>query len=161
MSWLTINFVRPYLNLLTLHIQYIKNQTVKKCLPFELICAAYLEYIVIINFVRPYTNILTLFIQAPRNKPSKSGCHLTFYVQYTKNQSVKKWLSAELICAVYLEYIVIINFVWPYQNLLSLSVVTNKQAIKKWLPFERLCAVNLKDIVTINFVWPYQDLLTL
>ena len=40
---------------------------------------------------------------------------LTFYVQHTKNQAVKKWLQFELICAVYLEYIVTIHFVRPYQ----------------------------------------------
>ena len=33
---------------------------------------------------------------------------MTLYVQYTKNPAVKEWLSCELICAVYLEYIVTI-----------------------------------------------------
>ena len=32
---------------------------------------------------------------------------LTLYVQNTKNQAIKKWLPFELICAVYIEYIVI------------------------------------------------------
>ena len=82
-----------------------------------------LEYVVTIYFVRPYPNLMTL------------------YVQYTKNQAVKKWLPAELICAVYLEYIVIINFVKPYQNLLNLYVQYIKnQAVKKLLPYELICA---------------------
>ena len=71
-------------NGLTLYVQYSKNQTVKKWLPFEPICAIYFEYIVTIHFVRPYPNLLTL------------------YVQYTKTLPVKKWLPFELICAVYI-----------------------------------------------------------
>ena len=70
--------------------QELKRQ---KCLPYELICTVYLEYIVTINFVRPYPNLLTL------------------YVQYTKNQAVKKWLPCEPISVVYLRDIVTINFV--------------------------------------------------
>ena len=50
----TINFVRPYQDLLFLQVQYTKNQVVKKWRPCEPICAVYLEYIVTINFVRPY-----------------------------------------------------------------------------------------------------------
>ena len=80
----TIHFVRPYQNLLTLYVQYTKTLAVKKWLPFELICAVYLEYIVTIHFVRPYPNILTL------------------YVQYTKTQVIKKWIPFEVICAVYI-----------------------------------------------------------
>ena len=68
-----------------LYVQYTKTLAVKKWLPFELICAVYLEYILTIHFVRPYPNLLTL------------------YVQYTKTLAVKKWLPFELICAVYLE----------------------------------------------------------
>ena len=51
-----------------------KNPAVKKWPKFELIGAVYLEYIVTSNFVRPNPILLTL------------------YVQYTKNQAVKKWL---------------------------------------------------------------------
>ena len=47
---------------------------------------------------------------------------LTLYVQYTKTLAVKKWLLFEPVCAVYLEYIVTIHFVRPYQNLLTLYV---------------------------------------
>ena len=65
---------------------------VTKWLPCELICAVYLEYIVINNFVRPYPNSLTL------------------YVQYTMTLAVTKWLPFELIYAVYLEYTVTIHF---------------------------------------------------
>ena len=73
---------------------------------------------------------------------------LTLYVQYTKNQAVKKWLQFELICEVYLEYIVTIHFVRPYPSLLTLYVqYTKTLAIKKWLPFELICAVY---IVTLN-----------
>ena len=79
-------------NLLTLYVRYIKTLAVKKWLPFELICAVDLEYIVTIHFVCPYPNLLTL------------------YVQYTKTLAVKKCLPFELICAVYLEYIVTIHF---------------------------------------------------
>ena len=77
----TIHFVCPYPNLLTLYIQYTKILAVKKWLPFELICAVYLECIVTIHFVRPYPNLLTL------------------YVQYTNNLADKMWLPFELICA--------------------------------------------------------------
>ena len=38
---------------------------------------------------------------------------LTLYVQYTKNPGVKKWLPFELICSVYLEYIVPSNSYFP------------------------------------------------
>ena len=69
---------------LTLYVQYTKNQAVKKWLPFELIYAVYLEYIVTIHFVCPYPNLLT------------------FYVQYTKTLPFKKWLLFELICSVYI-----------------------------------------------------------
>ena len=81
----TIHFVCPYPNLLTLYDQYTKTLAVKNWLPFELIFAVYLEYIVTNHFVRPSPNLLTL------------------YVQYTKTLSVKKWLPFELICVVYLE----------------------------------------------------------
>ena len=36
---------------------------------------------------------------------------LTLYVQYTKNTAVKKWLSFEHICAVYIQYIETCNSV--------------------------------------------------
>ena len=54
-----------------------------------------------------------------------NGLHheMTLYVQYIKNQAVKKWLPLELICAVYLEYIVTIHFVCPYPSLLTLYSV--------------------------------------
>ena len=79
-----------------------------------------------------------------------SGIHheMTLYVQYTKNQAVKKWLPLELICAVYLEYIATIHFVCPYPSVLTLYFqYTNTLAVKKWLPFELICAVY---IVTLN-----------
>ena len=92
----TIHFVCPYLNLLTLYVHYTKTLAVKKWFTFELICAVYFKYIVTIHFVCPYQNLLTLFIVM--------------------------WLPFELICAVYLEYIVAIHFVCPYPNLLTLYV---------------------------------------
>ena len=49
---------------MTLYVQYTKNQDVKKWLPYELIFAAYLEYIEINNFVRLYSNLLTLYVQS-------------------------------------------------------------------------------------------------
>ena len=59
---------------------------------------------------------------------------LTFYVQQTKKQAIKKWLPFELIFAVYLEYIVTIHFVSPYLNLLTLFVqYTKTLPVKKWL----------------------------
>ena len=76
------------------------------------------EYIATIHFVCPYQNLMTL------------------YVQYTNNLAVKKWLSFELICAVYLEYIVTVQFVGPDPNLLALYVqYTKTLAVKKWFPF--------------------------
>ena len=73
---------------------------------------------------------------------------LTLYVQYTKNQAVKKWLTFEPICAVYLEYIVTIHYVCPYPNLLTVYVqYTKTLPIKKWLPFDLISAVY---IVTLN-----------
>ena len=78
------------------------------------------------------------------------------------NYAIKKWLPFELICAVYLEYIVTINFVQPYQNLLNLYVQYNKnQAIKKLVPFELIYTVYLEYIITNNFVRPYLSLQTL
>ena len=68
----------------------------KKWLPFELICAMYLDYIGTIHFVSQYPNLLTL------------------YVHNTETLAVKKWLSFEPICAVDLEYIVTIHLVRPY-----------------------------------------------
>ena len=100
----TIPFVRPYPNLLTLYVQYTQTLAVKKWLPFQLIFAGYLEYIVTIYFVWPYSNLLSL------------------YVQYTKTLAVKKWLLFELICSVYLKYIITIHLVCPYPNLLTLYV---------------------------------------
>ena len=44
----------------TLYVQYTKNPVVKKWLPFELIYAVYLEYIVASHFVQSYLIILTL-----------------------------------------------------------------------------------------------------
>ena len=73
---------------------------------------------------------------------------LTLYVQYTKNQPVKKWLPFELLCEIYSKYIVTIHFVRPYPSLLTLYVqYTKTLAIKKWLPFELICAVY---IITLN-----------
>ena len=69
---------------------------------------------------------------------------LTLYVQYTKNQAIKKWLPFEFICAVYLEYIRTINFVNPYPNLLTLFVEYAKTlAATKWLLFELVCVAQL------------------
>ena len=70
-----------------------------------------------------------------------SGKHheMNLYVQYTKNQAVKKWLPLELRCA---EYIVTIHFIRPYPSLLTLYVQYIKTlAVKKGLPFELICAV--------------------
>ena len=95
-------------------------------------------------------------------QPSPYPILLTLCVQYTKTQTVKKWLPFVPICAVYLEYIVTIHFVRPYPNLLTLYVqYTKTLAVKKWLPFELICAVYLEYIVTIHFVRPYPNLLTL
>ena len=128
---------------MTLYVQYTKNQTVKKWLPAELICAVYLEYIVIINFVRPYPNLLNFYVQSPRTKPSKSGFRMSLYVQHTRVH------CNHLLCPTV-----------PKFNDLICSV-NKKQTVKKWLPFKLISAVYLKYIVTINFVRPYQDLLTL
>ena len=97
----TINFVCPYPNLLTLYVQCTKTLAVKKWLPLELICAVDIEYIVTILFpsVPKFTDLISSVHQDP---------------------SLKKWLPFELICALYLEYIVTIHFVCPYPNLLTL-----------------------------------------
>ena len=71
----------------TLYAQYTKNQAIKNWLSFD--------YIVTSNFVQPYPILLTQ------------------YVQYTKNPAIKKWPLVELICAVYLEYIVTSYVVRP------------------------------------------------
>ena len=111
-----------------------KNQAVKKWLPFELICAVYLDYIATIHCVCQYPNLLTL------------------YVQNTKTLAVKNWLSFELICAVDLEYIVTIHLVRPYPNLLTLFVqYTKTLAVQKWLPFELICAVYLECLNSIPY----------
>jgi hypothetical protein len=56
---------------------------------------------------------------------------LTFYVHFSKNQAVKKWLPYELIFAVYLEYVDTSNFVWPYPILLTFYVqYTKNPAVK-------------------------------
>ena len=119
-----------------------RPQPSKNWLPFELICAVDSEYMVTIHFVCPYLNLLTLFVKW------YIYYQLTSYVQYTKNHAVKKWLPFELICEVYLEYIVTIHFVSPYPILLFLYVQDTKTlAVKKWLPFELICAVY---VVTLN-----------
>ena len=94
----------------------------QKWLPFELICAVYLEYIVSIHFVRPYPNLLTL------------------YIQYTKSLAVKKWLPFELIYAVYI-------------------VTLNSSPVVTW--YESECGEYLDYIVTSNFVRPDPIFLTL
>ena len=68
---------------MTLYVQYTKNQAVNNWISYELICAAYFEYIAIITFVQPYQILLTLYVQSPRTKLSKSGFHLSLNVQYT------------------------------------------------------------------------------
>ena len=111
-------------------------------LPFELICAVYLDYIVTIHFVRPYPNLLSLYVQ---------------YVQYTKTLAVEKWLPFELTYAVDLEYIVTIHFFRPYPNLLTLYFhYTKTLAVKKWVSFELICAVYLEDIG--DTLWPQRIL---
>ena len=86
----------------------------------------------------------------PRIHPSKFGFHMslyvrytivtsnfvllspiwmTLYVQYTKNPTVIKWLSFELICAAYLEYIVTSNFVPHFIDLIC--SVHQKSTVKK------------------------------
>ena len=128
----TIPFVRPYPNLLTLYDHYTKTLAVKKWLPFELICAVYLEYIVTNHFVRPHPNLLTL------------------YVQYTMTLAVTKWVPFELICAVYLQYIVTIHFVFPYPNLLTLYV----QWYKSWT--DLICSEHQEPSrQKVASVWPY------
>ena len=83
---------------------------------------------------------------------------LTFYVQYTKNQAVKKWLPFEFICAVNLEYIVTIHFVRPYPNLLTLYIqYTKTLPIKKWFPFELICAVYIITLYSSPVVTCYQS----
>ena len=80
---------------------------------------------------------------------------LTLYVQYTKNQAVKKWLPFELLWEVYLVYIITIHFDRPQPSLLTLYVkYTKTLAVKKWLPFELICSVY---IVTLNSS-PYSNL---
>ena len=76
-----------------------------------------------------------------------SGIHykLTLYVQYIKNKAVKKWLPFEFICAVYLEYILTIDFIHPNQNLMIIYIqYTKTLSVKKWLPFELRYAVYLR-----------------
>ena len=101
---ITSNFVWQYPNLSTLYVQYTKNPDIKNLLPFELICAVYLESIVTSNFVQHYPFLMTL------------------NVQYTKKPAIKQCFSFELICAVYLEYIVTSKFVRPYPIILTLYV---------------------------------------
>ena len=55
----------------------------QKWLPFENICAVYLEYRVLFNFVWPKPILLTLYIQYTKNPAVKSVFHLSLYVQYT------------------------------------------------------------------------------
>ena len=43
----TIYFVQPYPNLMTLYVQYTKNQAVKKWLPYKLICASYIVHCIL------------------------------------------------------------------------------------------------------------------
>ena len=68
-----------------MHVQYNKNLAVKKWLPFELIFAVYLKFIVTIHFVRQYQNLLTLYVQYTKTLAVKSGFHLSLYVQNTQS----------------------------------------------------------------------------
>ena len=80
---------------------------------------------------------------------------LTLYVQFTKNQAVKKWLSFELIHAVYLEIIVTYNVVQLYPILLTFYVQYTKNAAdKQELQFECKC----ENILTSNFFWTIPNL---
>ena len=106
--------------------QYSKTLAVKKRLQLQLICAVYLEYIVIIHFVHLYPNLLTL------------------YIQYTKTLAAKKWLPFEFTCAVYLEYIVTIHFVCPYTNLLTLY-------IQWYVTSDRICLEHKKQAIKNGF----------
>ena len=57
---------------------------------------------------------------------------MTLHVQYNINQGVKKGFTYEFICAVYLEYLVTINFVWPYPKFTDIiCLVTKKKAVEK------------------------------
>ena len=55
----------------------------QKWLPFEPICAVYLEYIETIHFVNPYPTLLTFYVQYTKTLAIKSGFRLSLYVQYT------------------------------------------------------------------------------
>ena len=101
-------------------VQYTKNQAVNKFLPFELIFAVYSEYKVTSNCVGCTHFYWTYMCSTQRTQPSKSGFYSNLYVQYTKNtitmsdvpirpypvqytknQTVKKWLQFELIIRAY------------------------------------------------------------
>ena len=56
---------------------------------------------------------------------------LTLNVQYHKIPAVKKWIPLELICVVYLKYIVTSNFVGLSQILLTLYFQYNKNQVVK------------------------------
>ena len=90
-----------------------------------------------------------------------SGIHnkLTLYVQYIKNKAIKKWLPFELRCAVYLEYILTIDFIHPNQNLMIIYIqFTKTLAVKKWLTFVQY---TWEYIANIDFVRQYPNLLAL
>ena len=74
----------------------MNNPAVKKWLPFDLICAVDLEYILIFNI-------------APKIHGTYNSSNIVLYfpcIQLIKNPTVKKWLPFHLNCAVDLEYIV-------------------------------------------------------
>ena len=77
--------MQPYLNLMTLFVQYTKTPAVKKCLQFELISAVYLEYILPIHIVCQHPNLLTFYVQYTQTLAVKSVFHLSLYVQFTKS----------------------------------------------------------------------------
>ena len=54
------------------------------------------------------------------------------YLQYTKNQAIKKLILCELTCAVYLDYVVPFIFFWFSQILLN-PTVKNSTCRRHWI----------------------------
>ena len=106
--------------------------------------------------------VALIWVQRPLTLLDCLQLCLTLYLQSTKHPAVKKCRSFELICALYLEYIVTCKCVPSSPIFMTFYVQSTKNTtVKKFLQFEIICAVYLEYKVTSNFVQSSTIFLTL
>ena len=139
--------------IMTLHVKFTKNPAIKKWISFKFICAVYLKYIWTITI--PKFSVLICSVQQEPSSQQVASIwsymcsihrvHSNHYLCLTVPTftdpicSVQQEPSHQKVASIWaymysiLEYIVTINSVRLYPNLLTLYVqCTKKQAIKRW-----------------------------